>query len=212
MTLTIFFDDLLGRQGLDEPDGRRLFEYQCQEPEFRRLKRELRRLGEPSQLRRRVGGYGEFVGDEPNWDDEPDAVRTMAAFVLYGAEWFKRYERPPRPTWQLLFTSILWPAADYSELYPAISRGLEWWRTSAIRTPTKTLYFDTLAYQGGLGVKGLIVVEFRLTDESEHEARYAPASAPAWFQAEGIRVRKEPSSPAAARIIATFNVGGDQES
>ena len=209
MTLTTFFDDLLGRHRLEEPDGRRLFEYECQESEYRRLRRELRSLDEPSHLRRLVGGYGEFVGDEPNWDDETESVRTMAGFVLYGAEWFKRYVRPPRPTWQLLFTSILWSAADYPELYPAISRGLEWWRTSAIRTPTKTLYFDTLAYQGGLGVKGLVVVEFRLTDESEHEARYMPASAPAWFQAEGIQVKKVASKRAAARIMATFDVGGD---
>ena len=211
MTLATLFDDLLGRHGLREPDGRRLFEYQCDESEYHILRRELRGLGEPSHLRRRVGGYGEFVGDEPIWDDEPEAARTMAGFVLYGAEWFKRYIRPPRPTWQLLFTSILWSAADYPELYPAISRGLDWWRTSAIRTPTKTLYFDTLAYQGGLGVEGLVVIEYSLTDESEHEARYMPASAPAWFQAEGIRVKKVGSNPAAARIIATFNVGGDRE-
>ena len=89
MTLTTFFDDLLGRHGLEEPDGRRLFEYQCEESEYRRLRRELRSLGEPSHLRRPVGGYGEFVGDEPSWDDEPEAVRTMAGFVLYSAEWFK---------------------------------------------------------------------------------------------------------------------------
>ena len=210
MTLTTFMGDLFDRHRLEKPDGRRLFEYECGYSEYRTLKRELRSLGEPSHLRRRVGGYGEFVGDEPNWDDEPEAVLRMAAFALYGAEWFKRYVRPPRPTWQLLFTSILWPVADYPELYPAITRGLEWWGTSTIRTPTKTLYFDTLAYQGGLGVEGLVVMEFRLTNESEHEARYMPASAPAWFHAEGIRVKKVTSNPAAARIIATFDVGGDR--
>ena len=207
MSLPDFIDDFLGKRGLEGPDGRRLFEYECQDWEYRELREELRGLGDPLHLRQQVSGYGEVVGDAPDWNEE--ALRTMAAFVLYGGEWFRRYEPPPRRTWARLFAEIRWPERNYPELYLAIMRGLEWWRTTAIRTPSKTLYFDTLAYQGGWRVEGLLVMEFRLVDESDYEARYTPTSAPAWFQADGIRVEKREPGPAPARISATFNLGWD---
>ena len=208
MSLQDFIDDFLGKRDLEEPDGRRLFEYKCQDREYRELTKKLRRLGDVAHLRQQVNSYGEVEGDEPDWDKE--ALRTMAAFVLYGSEWFGRYEPPPRRTWAKLFAEIGWPPRNYPELYLAIIRGLEWWRTTAIRTPSKTLYFDTLAYQGGLRVEGLLIVEFSLVDESDSEARYAPAGAPAWFQAEGIRVVKRDLDPMPVRITATFDLGRDQ--
>ena len=204
-----FVEVFLGKRKFPEPDGRRLFEYDCGDREYLDLSNALEELGDPSHLRQAFDGYGQVLDDdEPDWDLE--AVLTMAAFVLYGAEWFRRNEPPPRRKWSRLFAGIGWPGDDYQELYPAIVRGLEWWRTTAIRTPTKTLYFDTLAYQGGQRVEGLLVMEFHLVDESDREAFYVPANAPAWFEAQGIRVEKRRPDPAPVRIAATFDFGWDQ--
>ena len=38
-------------------------------------------------------------------------------------------------------------------------------------------------------------MEFGLVGESDYEARYTPTSAPAWFQADGIRVEKRRHLP-----------------
>ena len=192
-----------GRGG--KPDGRRLFEYKCRKHEYRELRTVLRTHGDPVNLRQQVDGYGQAVGDELHLDDE--AIRMMAAFVLYGAEWFRRHEPPPRRTWARLLAGIQWPTADYPELYPAIVQGLRWWRTMPIRTPSKTLYFDTLAYQGGRAMEGLLVMEFRLVDESSNKARYAPTSRPPGLEVKEIRVRKRKTSPAPPRITATFDLG-----
>ena len=217
MNLTKFIDDFLDNRGLEEPDGRRLFEYHIQDGEYSELRRKLGKLGDPkhlSRLRQQVNCYSEVVGsevvgDKPDLDEK--ALQTMVAFVLYGASWFSRHEPPPRRTWGRLFGDIGWdigwPARSYPELYPAMVRGLKWWQTSVIRTPSKTLYFDTLAYQGGWSIKGLLVVEFALDGESEFEARYRSINAPKGFQADGIRVEKREKGPAPRWITATFDVG-----
>lgn len=76
MTLTTLFDDLLNRQGVEEPDGRRLFEYRCEDAgrELRELLLGILRayeeqgegeLAKPklgSYLTARYGGVGESRG------------------------------------------------------------------------------------------------------------------------------------------------------
>ncbi len=99
-----FVDDFLGERGFEQPDGRRLFEYECESGEYRQLVSVLKEIGDPSYLRQPVDSYGQVLGDEPDWNEE--ALQTMAAFVLYGAEWFKRHEPPPRRTWARLFAGI----------------------------------------------------------------------------------------------------------
>ena len=79
----------------------------------------------------------------------------------------------------------------------------------AIRTPSKTLYFDTLAYQGGRAMEGLLFIEFRLVNESSKKAHYAPTNTPPGFVAKKIRVRKRGTDPAPTRITATFDLGWD---
>ena len=200
-----FIDLFLRVRGLTEPDGRRLFEYQCRDGEYRALRTILAEHREPAHLRQQLDGYGQPLGDEPEYEDKD--LMTMAAFVLYGAEWFGRSERPPRRTWRRMLANIQWNTTDYPEWYGAIVRGLNWWRTAAIRTPTKTLYFDTLAYQGGGALEGLLVMDFRLVDESHDEVRYAPANAPAGFVTDGIRLKKRTEGPSPRRISATFDLG-----
>ena len=217
MNLMKFIDDFLDNRGLEEPNGQRLFEYHIQDGEYSELRRKLRKLGDPkhlSHLRQQVNRYSEVVGNE-DVGDKPDldekALQTMVAFVLYGAGWFSRHEPSPKRTWGRLFGDIGWdigwPARNYPELYSAMVRGLKWWGTSVIRTPSKTLYFDTLAYQGGWSMRGLLVVEFLLDSESEFEAWYKPINAPKGFQADGIRVERRRKGPALSRITATFDVG-----
>ena len=202
-----FVENFLNAHKIPEPDGRRLFEYDLDDYEYRELRATLQHYGDPIHLRQRVDAYGQLVGEEPFWDEE--AKRTMAAFVLYGAQWFARNEPPPRRTWARLLAGIMWRHDNYVELYPAIIRGLEWWRTTAIRTPSKTLYFDTLAYQGGLSVTGLVVIEYELNSESSDTAYYAPRFAPEGFDAGGIRVKKQVPGPAPKRIAATFDFGAE---
>lgn len=186
-------------------DGRRLFEYECEDDEYRYLVRSLSRYGDPGHLRVQVNGYGEPLDAdyEVDWDDE--AKQMMAAFVLFGSEWFIRHEPPPRRTWKRLLTAIGWTGDDYQSLYPGIVQGLRWWRTAPIRTPTKTLYFDTLAYQGGLSMDGLVALEFELASETEDHAEYVPTGKPRGFEA-ALRIRRSPDRPVGKRIPATFHL------
>lgn len=202
-----FVERFLRLRELTEPDGRRLFEYECSNPEFRELTIALCAHGEPAHLWQQLGFVGNAVGDQPDFDDEDR--RTMAAFVLYGAEWFKRHPAPPRRTWARMLLPLLWQPTNYPGMYLAIVQGLNWWRTTAIRTPTKTLYFDTLAYQGGLAMEGMLVMEFIRVEESHEEASYAPVNAPAGFVAQGIRLEKRRQRRPPTRIIATFDLGWD---
>ena len=205
MSPATFVEKFLRDHIAPEPDGRRLFEYECEDYEYYELVAVLQQHGDPTHLRQRFDAYGQPIGEEPHWNEA--AERTMAAFVLYGAEWFARTEPPPRRTWAQLLAGIDWRRDNYVELYAAITRGLHWWRTTTIKTPSKTLYFDTLAYQGGLSVTGLVVMEYTLNSESPDTAYYAPQFAPEGFDPGEIRVKKRIPGPAPKRITSTFDFG-----
>ena len=139
--------EFLESRGLAEPDDRLLCEYACEDEEYRSLVHILELAGCPTYLRKTFS-YG-----VPLEDQEPDAEDehlTMAAFALYGSEWFRReWGGETRGVWRRLMNEIAWPADEYWELYPAMSTGLAWWNHSFIEI-IKTQYLGTFAYQAGV--------------------------------------------------------------
>ena len=206
MTPTDFIEDFLRKRDIRKPDGRCLFEYDCDNREYSQLKRVLKRHGDPEHLRQRLDEYGQPTADEPGWSDEDELI--MAAFALYGGEWCRRYEPPPKRKWALLLSEVDWKPHNYPELYAALEEGLQWWRLRIIVMPGSKRYFDTLAYQGGLFVDGLAITEYELFEEDEEVATYRVVGAPSGFQAGNVRVLKSIRS-APRRITATFNVNSD---
>ena len=70
MSLPDFIDDFLGKRGPEGPDGRRLFEYECQDWECGELREELRGLGDPLHT---FGNRRPAMGKW--WETNPIGVR-----------------------------------------------------------------------------------------------------------------------------------------
>ena len=135
-------------RGLEEPDQRLLWRYECRDDEYQSLVGALERVGDPRHLRRTFS-YGVPLEEQP--PSAEDERLTMPAFVLYGSEWFRREWETgkTRGVWSRLMHRLGWSANEYWELYPAMASGLAWWNHSFVQI-IKTQYLGTLGYQGGV--------------------------------------------------------------
>ena len=146
-----FLNVFLANRGLEEPDARRLHRYNCDNEEYRNLRRVLRGCEDIGHLRRPLEHFIVREGDDLDWN-EIDEADVMACFVLYASEWCRRRTVPPRRTWGRLFLNIRWDSGNYPELYPAIEHGLRRWGRPVIRMAGGARYFDTIAHEGGAGL------------------------------------------------------------
>ena len=203
-----FLNTFLENRGLEEPDARRLRYYNCDDDEYGYLCDLLRDCcGDIEQFRRPLDHFMVPDSDDDlDWNDV-DENDVMACFILYASEWCKRWEVPPRRTWGRLFLNVHWPSEKYPELYPAIAHGLSRWNRPVIRMPGSTRYLDTIAYEGGIPIKGVSVVEYRLKSQEERQARYKPHYMPEGFHMGEARVPKEPGENAPSRIFALLFTG-----
>ena len=143
----------LGSRGLEKPDGRLLWNYDCSDREYRSLVDLLEQVGSPSHLRHKYS-YGVRMEEQAPTAEDEDL--TMPAFVLFSSEWFRReWNGKTRDVWKGMMNEVAWPSADYWQLYPAMATGLAWWDHRFIEI-IKTQYLGTFAYQSGrIRVTGL---------------------------------------------------------
>ena len=204
-----FFVKFLNARGLPEPNGQRLHEYGCQEREYLKLCELLIDHGYPDRLSRPSDGYGGVATDNVNWE-LIDTKGVMACFVLFASEWCRRWDDTRRRTWGRLLHQVQWNPKNYAELYPAMTYGLNRWKRPVIRMPGSTRYFDTIAHEGNIPIKGFAVTEYRLVSQDNRQASYEPYYQPVGFQSGGIQMEKQTEGDAPLRIIGLFDVGSSQ--
>ena len=196
-----FLNAFLASRGLEEPDARRMHQYNCDEEEYRYLCDLLRDCGDIGHLRRPLDYFVVREDDDLDWN-EIDEADVMACFALCASEWCRRWTMPPRRTWRKLFLDIHWDGRNYPELYPAIEHGLRRWKRPVIRMPGGTGYFDTIAHEGGIPIEGVWVIEYELISEEERQARYGPQYLPEGFQLGEALVPKQLGKNAPSRMSA----------
>ena len=200
-----FVDRFLAVRELSEPNGKRLYEYRCDDREYRDLRSLLRDHEDPQHLRTAMDGFGHVRADDAG--RERDETAVMACFVLYAAEWYRRWDDTRRRTWGRLLGSIYWKRKDYPELYRAVVDGLRQWRRPVIKMPGSTRYFDTIGREAGKPIEGFAVIEYALASQDEWPAKYEPQ-----FQSEGVEsgtiqvwTRAEDAAP--ERVLGLFDIG-----
>lgn len=207
MSTRKFFIGFLKHRRLPEPDGRRLYEYRCEDDAYVCLSDILRESGDPQHLRMQHDGYGHFKAEAPNWEALDDAD-IMACFVLYASEWYRRWNPPPRRTWAQMLDGIFWHRTAYTELYPAIVYGLSRWKRPVIKMPGSIRYLDTIAYESDASITGLEMTEYRLVspDDDNQRARYeAYGCYPGGLRPQTFEVRRHADKPAPKRMTGLFD-------
>lgn len=139
-----WIEQFLDRRGLSYEDvcqdTKPLYQYRVTDDEFESLKQTLK-------LSASLGVQHIFKGLKL-WD---------AAFVLYGAEWWRREYDGSSWKWENIFTSF---GADVRELNTSqrnllVEKGLSYWRRNLRLVNERRRYLGSIAIEGGLPLKQL---------------------------------------------------------
>ena len=118
----------LGQRRLEQPDGRPLYAYRCNQREFEDVAEQL--------------SISACEGRLTRWE--------VRAFVLYASEWWQRQYDGGRWAWEPLLSYVGWDSVHFPDLYEPVREALRWWRVELVRLETSTRYLGTFACQGGL--------------------------------------------------------------
>jgi hypothetical protein len=141
ITINEWLRSFLDRRGRTVPDGRPLYAYRCETPEFRELQDLLgQALAEVERTGARIGPL------------------ASQAFCLWAAEWWRRNHEGGHWRWEDLLTELghdwLAPgSAGYSQLCTSVGTGLTQWRRPLLRTAHGRAFLVTLACEGGLPLR-----------------------------------------------------------
>jgi|GEM_PF-1103679 len=140
MRLLEWYNNLLKRHNLTQPDGRALYQYQLSNEEFAEL---VQLLKLSTHL-----GLANISRDLLAWN---------AVFVMYGAEWWRREYRGGPWSWKGIFASIGLDVADLSinRRNQLIESGLQQWKRELRTTNGWTNYLGSIAVEGGLPLSHL---------------------------------------------------------
>ena len=206
MSPKVFVYRFLAERDLSEPNGKRLYEYECSSREYQDLRSLLRDHGDPQHLRTEMDGFGHVRADDAGRARD-DETAVMACFVLYASEWYKRWDDTRRRTWRQLLGSIGWDGRDYGELYQAIVDGLRRWKRPVIKMPGSTRYFDTIGREAGIPIDGFAVIEYALASQDEWHAEYEPQTQSEGVGSGTIQVQKRSEDAAPERVLGLFDIG-----
>lgn len=121
-----------GGRELAAPDGRALFAYQMSKEEFEDLN---------CLLSTCMASRGNKVGFANN---------TGRAFVLYGAEWWRRNFDGGPWRWDLITRSIGWEDVDQKYLTPLVTEGLKYWQRDLVKNRVGNAYLTSIVLEGGI--------------------------------------------------------------
>lgn len=136
--LTIWLQDMLGRRGLQRPDGRWLYGYRLTTTDYHELRKELQtviKVSPPQQLARSNHQFA-------------------ALFVLYAAEWWRREYDGGAWKWAPILASLGIQKADFSpnERTGLVLSGFAFWGLRPTTGEGKR-YFGSVVAHGGLPLK-----------------------------------------------------------
>lgn len=126
---------LLKDRGLDAPDGRPLYQYRMTETEFQDLTALLKTISSLSKDLNEISRLGTFA----------------ESFVLYAAEWWRRYYDGSGFSWEPILTSVDANASGWSQAARSacIQRGFQWWGLELLNS-RGLRFLGSVALQGGL--------------------------------------------------------------
>lgn len=120
-----------GRE-LTEPDGRPLFAYHSS-------------LGEFEELGAMLSKCMDSRYTQPLF-----SLGTGNAFVLYGAEWWRRHYAGGPWKWELIIDSLGWQNVEQKHLAVLAVEGLTYWCRDVVRTAVGNAYLTTIVLEGGI--------------------------------------------------------------
>lgn len=134
MTVKEWLWDFLNtdHRGGISPDGRPLFAYQMSKEEFEDLRCLLSTCMASSGIKISFADH------------------TGRAFVLYGAEWWRRNFEGGQWRWDLITRSIGWEDVDQKYLTPLVLEGVNYWQREIVRYKAGNAYLTTLVLEGGI--------------------------------------------------------------
>lgn len=115
-----------------KPDGRPLFAYQTSLEEFEAL--------------------GAMLSEclDSRYTQPRFSPGTGKAFVLYGAEWWRRHYAGGPWKWELITESLDWQPVEQRYLALLAAEGLKYWGRDLVRTAVGNAYLTTIVLEGGI--------------------------------------------------------------
>ena len=123
---------VLEENDLSFSDGRPLYAYQCRDPLYQTMAKQL-----PGALQR--VGQKSFIDD--SWNP---------MFCLYAAEWWRRNYSSGPWSWDGIYESIGWQSVTSHERSERVANGLKWWKRTVFKREGRNLFLVTIACEGGL--------------------------------------------------------------
>lgn len=136
--LKTWLQDMLGRSGLQKPDGRWLYGYRLTTADYKVLKEELQTVIRASPVQLLARSNHQFA----------------ALFVLYAAEWWRREYDGGAWKWAPILSSLGFQKADFSpnERTGLVLAGFAFWGLRPTTGEGKR-YFGSIVAHGGLPLK-----------------------------------------------------------
>jgi hypothetical protein len=128
----------LDNRQLSKSHGQPLYRYQMREEEFDTLQLTLKTSA-------RLFGVTN-VTKISGWN---------AAFVIYAAEWWRRYYDGGKWSWERIFTSLNAKEPKQGQLYISVELGLGYWQRKVKRIGYRSNFIGTIVTEGGLPLKQL---------------------------------------------------------
>jgi hypothetical protein len=187
----------LETRGLDQPDGRQLFQYRVSDNEFGLLEDFLR-----SKIAALLGNNDfQYVCTRPGFAD---------LFVMYGAEWWRRRYDGSGFSWEPILSdleadSVEWHQYDRSE---CVRRGLAGWKLQILQTGGFK-FLGAVAVQGGLPMRLLAEARGRVGHAISLVLRQAKTNSVSYQELQGWVESVQTILPKSYRQPVIFNLLAD---
>lgn len=187
----------LETRGLDQPDGRQLFQYRLSDNEFGLLEDFLRSKIATLLLNNTL----QYVGSRPGFPD---------LFVMFGAEWWRRRYDGSGFSWEPILSdlnadSVEWHQYDRSE---CVRSGLAAWKLQILQTGGFK-FLGAVAVQGGLPMRLLAEARGRVGHAIGLVLKQAKTNSVSYQELQGWVESVQTILPKSYRQAVIFNLLAD---